>query len=286
MDSMGSINALIIEDNQGDVRLIRAQLAEQNIVTVTFARAERLMEGLSMLSKERFDVVLLDLNLPDSGGLDTVRTFLSKNNTVPVIVLTGLDDDTTGLNAIQVGAQDYLVKGSTDGSLLARTMRYAIERKKTEEALRKSEEKYRQLVETAYEGIWLLDEHSNTVFVNNKMAEMLGYDPEEMAGKSMLSFTDPEWRRQKKEKDLEYNPDPAIVNDFKFRRKDGTSLWGVVSSRRILDNSRNHIGTLAMITDITDRKRMEEDLRRAKEELEKKLKGIQSKLEITSSIAR
>jgi PAS domain S-box-containing protein len=230
-----------------------------------------------MLSSEHFDVVLLDLNLPDSGGLDTVRTFLSKNNVVPVIVLTGLDDETTGLNAIQVGAQDYLVKGRTDGALLARTMRYAIERKKAEEELRKSEEKYRQLVETAYEGIWLMDDHSVTVFVNNKMAEMLGYAPEEMIGKGMITFTDPEWRKQKQDKGLEYNPDPAIVNDFKFRRKDGTSLWGVVSSRRILDNARNHIGTLAMITDISDRKRMEEDLRRAKAELEKKLNGIQAK---------
>ncbi len=273
---MSSIRALIIEDNAGDVRLIRAQLADQSITTVTFARAERLSEGLDMLSKERFDVVLLDLNLPDSSGLDTVRTFLSKIGSVPVIVLTGLDDETTGLNAIQVGAQDYLVKGKTDGPLLARTMRYAIERKKAEEELRKSEEKYRQLVETAYEGIWLMDDHSVTVFVNNKMAEMLGYAPEEMIGKGMISFTDPEWRKHKQEKGLEYNPDPAIVNDFKFRRKDGTSIWGVVSTRRILDNSRNHIGTLAMITDISDRKRMEEDLRQAKAELEKKLNGIQA----------
>ena len=282
---MGSIRALIIEDNPGDVRLIRAQLAEQNITTVTFARAERLGEGLSMLTNERFDVVLLDLNLPDSNGLDTVRNFLSKNNNVPVIVLTGLDDETTGLNAVQVGAQDYLVKGKTDGGLLARTMRYAIERKKAEEELRKSEEKYRQLVETAYEGIWLMDDRSNTVFVNNKMAEMLGYTPEEMIGKGMLSFTDPEWKNQMREKGMEYNPDPAIVNDFKFRRKDGTTLWGVVSTRRILDNSRNHIGTLAMITDISDRKRMEEELRRAKAELEKKLIGIQ-KNEDVQMIAR
>lgn len=273
---MSSIRALIIEDNAGDVRLIRAQLADQGITTVTFARADRLSEGLDMLSKERFDVVLLDLNLPDSSGLDTVRTFLSKISSVPVIVLTGLDDETTGLNAIQVGAQDYLVKGKTDGPLLARTMRYAIERKKAEEELRKSEEKYRQLVETAYEGIWLMDDHSVTVFVNNKMAEMLGFAPEEMIGKGMISFTDPEWRKQKQEKGLEYNPDPAIVNDFKFRRKDGTSIWGVVSTRRILDNARNHIGTLAMITDISDRKRMEEDLRQAKAELEKKLNGIQA----------
>ncbi len=273
---MSSIRALIIEDNAGDVRLIRAQLADQSITTVTFARADRLGEGLDMLSKERFDVVLLDLNLPDSSGLDTVRTFLSKIGSVPVIVLTGLDDETTGLNAIQVGAQDYLVKGKTDGPLLARTMRYAIERKKAEEELRKSEEKYRQLVETAYEGIWLMDDHSVTVFVNNKMAEMLGFTPEEMIGKAMISFTDPEWRKQRQEKGLEYNPDPAIVNDFKFRRKDGTSIWGVVSTRRILDNARNHIGTLAMITDISDRKRMEEDLRRAKAELERKLNGIQT----------
>ena len=272
---MGSIRALIIEDNAGDVGLIRAQLADQNITVVTFARAEKLGEGLKMLMNERFDIVLLDLNLPDSNGLDTVRNFLSKNNSVPFIVLTGLDDETTGLNAVQVGAQDYLVKGKTDGVLLARTMRYAIERKKAEEELRKSEEKYRQLVETAYEGIWLIDDHSITVFVNNKMAEMLGYTPEEMIGRGMISFTDPEWRKQKQEKGLEYHPDPAIVNDFKFRRKDGTSLWGVVSTRRILDNSKNHIGTLAMITDISDRKRMEEELRRAKAELEKKLKGNQ-----------
>jgi two-component system, cell cycle sensor histidine kinase and response regulator CckA len=97
---------------------------------------EYLSEALQQLAVERFDVVLLDLSLPDSLGLETFTMLRAQALAVPVVVLTGLNDETLALEAVKEGAQDYLVKGQLEGNLLVRAIRYAIERKRAEEALR------------------------------------------------------------------------------------------------------------------------------------------------------
>ena len=92
----------------------------------------RLKAGLSLLEKEKFDVILLDLGLPDSEGLKSFKVILKKNPTIPTIILTGLANEEIGIKAIKYGAQDYLVKGEFNGKLLVRAIQYAIERKKLE----------------------------------------------------------------------------------------------------------------------------------------------------------
>jgi len=121
------IRVLLIEDNPGDTRLIREMLREAD-PTVQVAQVERLAQGLASLAEGATEVVLLDLSLPDSRGFGTFeRTHASAPN-VPIVVLSGLDDEETAVRAVQAGAQDYLVKGRVDGGLLVRAMRYAIER--------------------------------------------------------------------------------------------------------------------------------------------------------------
>jgi DNA-binding response OmpR family regulator len=139
-----AIKLLVIEDNPGDADLVRERLGEGVAARWPWAQVERLDEALRLLAGERFDVVLLDLSLPDSHGLDTVRRLLPACPGVAVVVLTGLYDEELGLAAVREGAQDYLVKGQVDGPLMARTLRYAVERKRVEEALRKTEEQLRQ----------------------------------------------------------------------------------------------------------------------------------------------
>lgn len=127
------IDLILIEDNRGDARLIQEMLRDTTVRTFAFTHRETLAEGLKYLEQNRTDIVLLDLGLPDSVGLDTLRTVREQVPDVPVVVLTGLDDQQTGVRAVQEGAQDYLVKGDVHGRLLERVMRYAIERKRIED---------------------------------------------------------------------------------------------------------------------------------------------------------
>ena len=125
--SKSSTNILLIEDNQGDADLVRLRLVEGN-ADLAVSCADRLSTGLEALAANLPAVVLLDLNLPDSRGAETFRKVLNKAPGVPVVVLSGQDDEELAAKAVHQGVQDYLVKGAFDGKQLARAMRYAVER--------------------------------------------------------------------------------------------------------------------------------------------------------------
>src|SRR6267143_1996253 len=126
---------LLIEDNPGDVRLIREMLAEGEDGIFELACVGRLSQGLEYLATRSACLVLLDLSLPDSYGIDTFLKVYAHSPKVPIIVLTGHDDQTVALSAVKTGAQDYLVKGKLDRELLLRSMQYSIERKRYQEQL-------------------------------------------------------------------------------------------------------------------------------------------------------
>jgi sigma-B regulation protein RsbU (phosphoserine phosphatase) len=135
--SQAPIRALLIEDNPGDARLIREMLrdaAAGNAVDLT--HADRLASGLEHVRQHQTDVILLDLSLPDSRGFETFTTMRGHAPTVPIVVLSGLDDETVAISAVHEGAQDYLVKGQVDGGGILRAIRYAIERERLEAARR------------------------------------------------------------------------------------------------------------------------------------------------------
>lgn len=134
--------------------------------------------------------------------------------------------------------------------------------------LQGSETKYRQLVELAREGVWLIDKDSYTTFVNPRMAEMLGYTTEEMIGKHLFSFMD-EHGVELARLDVERRKQGIREQiDFEFRRKDGTLIYTILETNPITDDKGNYVGALAVVADITERKRMEEELRTAKNRLE------------------
>src|ERR1700686_1199629 len=122
------INVLLIEDNPGDTRLIRELLKEATGVPTGLLCADRLSTGLELLSKGGVDVVLLDLSLPDSKGLDTFSKVHTHAKELPVIVLTGFDDEELAMKAVRDGAQDYMAKGSVNSQSLMRSLRFAVER--------------------------------------------------------------------------------------------------------------------------------------------------------------
>ncbi len=138
MSDRPSISLLLIEDNPGDARLVREHLLDASgAQRFEVTNAPSLAGGIAFLGQGTTPhIVLLDLSLPDSFGLETLARWLAAAPTLPVIVLTGSDDEALAVNAVREGAQDYLVKGRIDGGLLVQAIRYAIERKKVEEDLR------------------------------------------------------------------------------------------------------------------------------------------------------
>jgi CheY-like chemotaxis protein len=126
---MKNIRVFLIEDNPGDVRLVKEMLYKEEAKD-DLACAASLEEGLKYLKDNVCDIILLDLNLPDSNGFETFFEVHKRNPDIPVIILTGLDDKELGLEAVRKGAQDYLVKGKFDGNLLIRSISYSIERQK------------------------------------------------------------------------------------------------------------------------------------------------------------
>lgn len=127
------MRVLLVEDNEDDALLIREELSETNI---EIEHAERLSTALCRLIGGGFDAVLLDLSLPDAQGLDTIDRVLSETPGVPIVVLTGFNNEEAAVTAVERGAQDYLIKGQADGHLLARSLRYAVQRHRAEEALK------------------------------------------------------------------------------------------------------------------------------------------------------
>jgi diguanylate cyclase (GGDEF)-like protein len=125
---MRPIKVLLIEDSPGDARLLREALADGEGMSFELECADRLSAGLERLAQGGIELLLLDLGLPDSQGLDTLARTQPHARGVPVIVLTGLQDEILGVKAVEMAAQDYLVKGQLDSELLVRAMRYAIER--------------------------------------------------------------------------------------------------------------------------------------------------------------
>jgi len=127
-----TIKALLIADNPGDARLLQEELWDAQSEKFDLSIVDRLSDALDRLTTEQFDVVLLDLTLPDSQGFSTFTKVHAKAPDTPIVVLTGLNDEIIAVQAVRDGAQDYLVKGDVKGETLVRSMRYAIERNRME----------------------------------------------------------------------------------------------------------------------------------------------------------
>jgi len=133
-----AIKILLIEDNVDYAQLVRAMLFKARSTRFEIEWQDSLLKGLERLTTGDIDLVLLDLNLPDSSGLDSFVSINAQVPNIPIVVLTGSDDEELALNAVQIGAQDYLIKEQVNSDYLIRSIRYAIERKLTEEALRRA----------------------------------------------------------------------------------------------------------------------------------------------------
>ena len=160
------IEVLLVEDNPADARLLVESLRDARTGAFHVTHVSRLAAAVEALGRRAPDVIALDLSLPDSSGLDTVDRLQAVAPGVPVVVLTGLQDEALALQAVRKGVQDYLVKGHCEDGLAARALRYAVERRRAEEALRRSEAQLRAVLEHLPVGVWFTDAAGRIVFGN------------------------------------------------------------------------------------------------------------------------
>ncbi|HEY56684.1 MAG TPA: response regulator, partial [Dehalococcoidia bacterium] len=135
-----TIRVLVVEDNPGDACLIQEMLSEGGDKRFEVKVVGRLSAGLEHLERGDVDVVLVDLGLPDSQGIYTLLRVHERAPSLPIVVLTGLSDEELALRAVQLGAQDYLIKGRVDSNLLSHSIYYSVERKRMEQELREKKE--------------------------------------------------------------------------------------------------------------------------------------------------
>ena len=188
------IPILLIEDSPTDALLYREALEGAAPASFQVTIAERLELGLEQLKTHSFEAVLLDLGLPDSQGLDTFHTAYKEHPDIPIIILSGWGGEGLALEAVQAGAQDYLVKGIVSRESVARVVRYAIQRQRSQVALRESENRFRNLFEHAPVAYLALDAEGRLIDFNAQLLELLGYEPQELYGRSFGERWSPETR--------------------------------------------------------------------------------------------
>jgi diguanylate cyclase (GGDEF)-like protein/PAS domain S-box-containing protein len=265
------IKVLLIEDNPGDARLLSEILVDVHTAMFELEWVDRLSKGLERLRSDPFDVVLLDLNLPDSAGLKTFTAVRNGAPDVPIVILSGMADEKMAVKTVREGAQDYIVKGKVDGHLLERSIHYAIERKRSEKALELSENRYRSIFQLSPEVIILLDEKGNFVDVNARMEDWLGYHPKELIGTNVFRgelMSEKSRRLAAKMFARRMAGEDLPPYELKFRAKNGELHVGRVIGTRIRDDKDWLVRDLVMISDITDLKKAEEDLRRSRRKIE------------------
>lgn len=259
-----NVRILLIEDNPDDVFFLRMVLHKADGTTFNIEPVDDLATGIERVKQSNVDVVLLDLTLPDSVGLDTFKAIKAHAREVPIIVLSGVDDETIAVNAVHAGAEDYLVKGRVDSQLITRAIIYAIERTEARKAILRAEEKFRSIFENSVSGIFQTTPEGTYLSVNPALTRIYGYSsPDELiSGMTDIArklYVDPNRRTQF----VRLMQEHGVVQDFESQvhRKDGSIIWIAENARAVRDRDGKILYYEGMVEDITGRKVAEERLR-------------------------
>jgi PAS domain S-box-containing protein/putative nucleotidyltransferase with HDIG domain len=262
-----SIKTLLLEDNPGDIRLIREMLKEDQAIRFNIVHKDRLSEGLHYLDENDVDAVILDLGLPDSIGLETFTQFYEKNIHLPIIVLTGTDDDQLALKAVQGGAQDYLVKGQINGQLLSRSIQYAIERKQAEENLSRAKQHLTAHVDNSPLAVVEFDSQLHVIRWSKEAERVFGWTSEEVVGRSIPEirwvYEEDEELVRRESAGLISGEQSRSLNVNRNYRKDGSVIYCEWYNSGIYDSRGKLISVLSQVLDITNRRKIEEALRKS-----------------------
>ncbi|HEV3386367.1 MAG TPA: PAS domain S-box protein, partial [Gemmata sp.] len=250
-----AIHVLLVEDSPTD-----KLLTEESLATSSFhmQSSQRLAEALKLLKAHQFDVILLDLGLPDSQGLDTLRKLRSKNPQVAVVVLTGKADEELALQALKEGAQDYLVKSEIQGGLLQRAVRYAVERSDAEKMHRRSEERFQELTTHLHQVLWMIDaKEAKIVYVSPGYEKLMGRSRQSLVDdpRSYMDVVHPlDIERIKSENAAMYLTG-YVDTEFRVLKPDGSIRWVWITGYPVKEQGQV-VRLVGVIEDITDKRQM------------------------------
>jgi sigma-B regulation protein RsbU (phosphoserine phosphatase) len=259
-----TIKILLVEDNPVDVFFLRTVLGKVTGTHFQLETAPNLAAGIERLAAADIDLVILDLTLPDSTGLDTLKGIKSHARDMPIIILSGVDDETLAVNAVHAGAEDYLVKGQVDSQLITRAIFYAIERTDARKAVIKAEEKFRSIFENSVSGIFQTTPEGRYLNVNPSLARIYGYNTREelmarISDIGRLLYVDPSRRAEF----IRLMHEQGVIKDFESQvyRKDGSVIWISENARAVRDDKGQIQYYEGTVEDFTARKEAEEKLR-------------------------
>jgi diguanylate cyclase (GGDEF)-like protein/PAS domain S-box-containing protein len=271
-----ALQILLVEDNPTDALLLEQELEDTRSASFRLTHVERLSDALERLADDAFDAVLLDLGLPDSQGFDSFRRLHEPHPELPILVLTGLNDEDLAIRAVQEGAEDYLVKGEVPSQLLTRAILYAIERKRTRQQLRRSREFYLTLLEEFPALIWRANTQGQCDYFNKTRLEFTGRTLEQEIGDGWMGAVHPDdLPRYLQTSRAAFAAMRPFNAEFRLRRRDGEYRWVADYGRPFHDVEGQFAGYLGACYDITQQKQHELQIQEQHRQLENTNKQLE-----------
>ncbi len=290
------INTLLIEDNPLHAKIVTRMM--DKLASIDVESSNRLSDGLARLAQGGIDIVLLDLRLPDSKGRETFKRIQTMVPDVPVVILSGNEDEELAVQLIHEGAQDYMTKGKINKSMLSRSMQYAIERKKIELKLIETTRKlgntavqledaietanqmavkaevisaeFNQIFNTSADGMWVIDTDYNILRANDASAKIVEQNKNEIIGKKCFDvFSSKNCKSPNCPMNMLGKNNERFECDAEREFQDGTISSFIITAAplRVLDGQR--VGIIVNLTDITARKKAEDGLQKANKKLKR-----------------
>ncbi len=245
---------LLVEDNIGDFILVSEYL-KMVLPESKLVHAKTLMAALTAMGKNEFDIILLDLSLPDSSGVDSITDIISLAQGRPVIVLTGFSDKQFGVDSLKLGVQDYLIKDEVTPAILLKSISYSIERKKNQQQLEQNEKRYRALIENSTDGLLLVDTNGKVLEISQMGKKILGLQLDGDLEDVFKDMVHPEDLSAVANCFLEITSNPGQVKSLELRIKlpSGEYRWIENTFQNLLQEPAVN-GIVANYRDISDRK--------------------------------
>jgi two-component system sensor histidine kinase UhpB len=255
------IHILVLEDNPGDLFLLEETLHGTDLQIAAIDHAVTLADAKQILGSKKIDLLFLDLSLPDSFGLESYTRLQALTQRVAVVLLTGLNDTKIALQALVLGAQDYLIKGDFDEKLLSRAIRYSLERLRNLQTLRDSEERYRGLFNNNPMPMWVFDAETLRFIEANGAAEQhYGYTKEEFLSKGPadIRLNGDRIKLKQEVEAVRNSPDGVKKGILKHVKKNGQVIFADIAWHWI--QYKDAPAVLVLANDVTERIQLEQEL--------------------------